>query len=87
MLLKDKIFAITGGASGIGRAASLEAARQGADVAITDIVKPEIAQPVLEAIRRRAGRLSICRVMFLRPKLRAVSWRSLSRGWVGSISS
>lgn len=58
MLLKDKIFAITGGASGIGRAASLEAARQGADVAITDIVKPEIVQPVLEAIRAQ-GRQAV----------------------------
>ncbi|WP_438382285.1 SDR family NAD(P)-dependent oxidoreductase [Asaia sp. BMEF1] len=51
MLLNNRVFAITGGASGIGRAAALEAARQGADVAITDIVTREAAEPVLEAIK------------------------------------
>lgn len=50
MLLEGKIFAITGGASGIGRAAALEAARQGADVAITDLVPAETVQPILREI-------------------------------------
>ncbi|GBR19427.1 SDR family NAD(P)-dependent oxidoreductase [Asaia spathodeae] len=56
MLLKDKVFAITGGAAGIGRAAALEAARQGADVAITDIVPEESVQPILDAIRAEGRR-------------------------------
>lgn len=50
MLLEGKIFAITSGASGIGRAAALEAARQGADVAITDLVPVETVQPLLQEI-------------------------------------
>ncbi|GBQ83814.1 SDR family NAD(P)-dependent oxidoreductase [Asaia krungthepensis] len=57
MLLTDKIFAITGGASGIGRAAALEAARHGADIAITDIAPVEAAAPLLreiESLGRRA---------------------------------
>jgi len=33
-LLEGKKFLITGGSAGIGRAAAIEAARQGADVAI-----------------------------------------------------
>lgn len=51
MLLRDKVFAVTGGASGIGRAAAIEAARQGADVAITDLAEPERAAPLLDEIR------------------------------------
>lgn len=34
MLLKDNVFLITGGSSGIGRATAIEAARQGANVAL-----------------------------------------------------
>ena len=34
MLLKDKVLLITGASAGIGRAVAIEAARQGADVAI-----------------------------------------------------
>ena len=34
MLLKDKVLLVTGASAGIGRAVAIEAARQGADVAI-----------------------------------------------------
>ncbi|WP_025885564.1 SDR family NAD(P)-dependent oxidoreductase [Asaia prunellae] len=50
MLLENRIFAITGGASGIGREAALEAARHGADVAISDIAEEETVQPLLDEI-------------------------------------
>jgi L-rhamnose 1-dehydrogenase len=57
MLLEGKRVAVTGGSSGIGRAAALEAARQGADVAINFIGSPEGAHSAvaeIEAIGRRA---------------------------------
>jgi 3-oxoacyl-[acyl-carrier protein] reductase len=41
MLLQDKIAVITGAARGIGRAIALEFAREGADIAFTDLRKDE----------------------------------------------
>ncbi|RUT25807.1 short-chain dehydrogenase [Asaia sp. W19] len=56
MLLENKVFAVTGGASGIGRAAALDAARQGADIAITDVVEEKHVEPLLRAIEAQGRR-------------------------------
>jgi L-rhamnose 1-dehydrogenase len=56
-LLEGKTFLITGGSSGIGRAAAIEAARHGADVAINYLGHAEGAQGAvaeIEALGRRA---------------------------------
>ena len=57
MLLKDKVVLVTGASRGIGRATAVEAARQGADVAINTFRDPEAAAAVvaeIEALGRRA---------------------------------
>lgn len=57
MLLENKAVLITGGSSGIGAAAAVEAARQGADVAINYIGDEAGAEAVLatiEGLGRRA---------------------------------
>lgn len=57
MLLKDKVVLVTGGSRGIGRATAIEAARQGADVAINTFRDGEAADEVVaavEALGRRA---------------------------------
>lgn len=46
--LKDKVIAITGGASGIGRSATVAAAEDGAHVAVLDINEDNIAKTVEE---------------------------------------
>lgn len=51
-LLKNKVVLVTGGSSGIGRATALACAREGAKVAVADIVVPggeETAQLVKDA--------------------------------------
>ncbi len=61
MLLKGKTFLITGGSSGIGRAAAIEAARQGADVAINYLGHDDGAASAvaeIEAMGRRAIAIS-----------------------------
>jgi len=57
MLLGDKVVLITGASRGIGRATALEAARQGANVAINTYRDAEAAAEVvaqIEALGRRA---------------------------------
>ena len=50
MLLKDKVVLITGGSTGIGAAAAIEMARQGADVAIISNSGGEAADQVVAAV-------------------------------------
>ncbi|MBS3652026.1 SDR family oxidoreductase [Pseudaminobacter sp. 19-2017] len=50
--LKDRVVCITGGASGIGRAAAIALAGDGAHVAIVDLRDADIA-PVLDELRSR----------------------------------
>ncbi len=57
MLLENKVVLITGASRGIGRATAIEAARQGADVAINTFNDAEEAAAVIaavEALGRRA---------------------------------
>ncbi|WAC61460.1 SDR family NAD(P)-dependent oxidoreductase [Brevundimonas sp. SL130] len=57
MLLEDKVVLITGASRGIGRATAVEAARQGADVAINTYRDADAAAEVIaqvEALGRRA---------------------------------
>lgn len=49
-LLEGKTFLITGGSAGIGRAAAIEAARQGADVAINYIGDDSLAESCIAEI-------------------------------------
>ncbi len=52
MLLKDKVVLVTGASAGIGRAVAVEAARQGADVAINYFDSSDMnADDTLAAIR------------------------------------
>ncbi len=53
-LLKDKVCLVTGGAIGIGRAAALALAAEGAKVALADI-QPQAGNEVCELIRRAGG--------------------------------
>lgn len=58
MLLRDKVLLITGASAGIGRAVAIEAAHQGADVAINHFDADDAAAQdtvrAIEAIGRRA---------------------------------
>jgi NAD(P)-dependent dehydrogenase (short-subunit alcohol dehydrogenase family) len=54
MLHQDKIVLVTGGATGIGRAAALAFAREGGRVAVADIAS-EAASDTVAAIREKGG--------------------------------
>ena len=53
--MKDKVVIVTGGASGIGRAAAFLFSREGATVAIVDIDKPK-GQAVVQSIVESGGK-------------------------------
>jgi L-rhamnose 1-dehydrogenase len=59
MLLKDKVLLVTGASAGIGRAVAIEAARQGADVAINYFDATDTAANETVAAIRAAGRRAI----------------------------
>ena len=56
MKLSGKVALVTGGARGIGKASALAMAREGADIAITDLLEREGAETVseIEALGRKA---------------------------------
>lgn len=56
MLLEDKVVLITGGSRGIGRATAIEAARQGAHVAINTYQDSAAASAVVAEINRMGRR-------------------------------
>mgnify|MGYP003346700358 CR=1 FL=1 len=56
MLLENKVVLITGASRGIGRATAIEAARQGADVAINSFRDAEAAAEVVVEIERLGRR-------------------------------
>jgi len=59
MLLKDKVLLITGASAGIGRAVAIEAARQGADVAINHFDANDTAANDTVAAINATGRRGI----------------------------
>jgi L-rhamnose 1-dehydrogenase len=59
MLLKDKVLLVTGASAGIGRAVAIEAARQGADVAINHFDKTDDAADSAVAAIQALGRKAI----------------------------
>jgi L-rhamnose 1-dehydrogenase len=70
-LLAGKRVLITGGSTGIGAAAAVEAARQGADVAINYASSEARAQQVIAQIEAWAARVWPCRAMSpIRPRPR-----------------
>ncbi len=52
MILKGKKIIVTGGASGIGRAVCVIAAREGADIVIADI-NPKMAEETVALVREK----------------------------------
>lgn len=59
MLLKDKVLLVTGASAGIGRAVAIEAARQGADVAINYFDATDTAADETVAAITATGRRAI----------------------------
>lgn len=53
--LKDKVILITGASTGIGRAIAIETARQGANVVVNYIGKPDSAQELIREIENDHG--------------------------------
>ena len=43
-MLENKVAVVTGGAAGIGRSIALTMAKEGANIAILDVCKPETAE-------------------------------------------
>ena len=56
MILKGKKIIVTGGASGIGRAVCVIAAREGADIAVADI-NPKMAEETVALVREKIEKL------------------------------
>lgn len=62
--LKDRKALVTGGDSGIGRAAAIAYAREGADVAISYLpVEEEDAQDVKRSLKNADAKPSCCRAI------------------------
>lgn len=53
--IEGRVAAVTGGASGIGRALAVELARRGAHVAVSDVDEAGLAETVLKAERAGSG--------------------------------
>ena len=61
MRLRDKVSVITGAGSGIGRAAALRFAQEGAKVIVADIV-PEAGEGTVDAIKASGGDAAFVKV-------------------------
>src|SRR3989338_1550237 len=59
--LENKVVLVTGAARGIGKAIALEAAREGANVAVADILQPEAEQTAdeIRALLRKSLGLKV----------------------------
>ncbi len=61
MKLANKVAFVTGASSGIGRAAAIALAQEGADVALNYLTIPEGAEDAAARIARSAAKHCCCR--------------------------
>ncbi|GMU21603.1 MAG: putative short chain dehydrogenase/reductase [Phycisphaerae bacterium] len=83
--LNGQVAIISGGLGDIGRAIALELARQGAEVAVGDLLEPAQAEPLLEQVRATGRRARYDRVD-VADWTAVESWVSAVEGELGAVT-